>query len=123
MNIAGGEKGVDARPFGALDAVPRRLDVAAGAAREATDDRRLGLRPARKGGLADFGGDGLHRRHVVRGGGGKAGLDHVNAKARELAGDLKLFGRGHGSTGSLLAIAEAGVENANVVGRRGIHGE
>src|SRR6185295_8634522 len=36
------------------------------------------------------------------------------------AGDLELFGRGHGSAGSLLAVAEAGVEDADVLGG-GIH--
>jgi hypothetical protein len=62
--------------------------------------------------LADLGGDGLHGREVVRRGGREAGLDDVDAEAGERAGDLELFCRGHGRTGRLLAVAEAGVEDS-----------
>ena len=45
---------------------------------------------------------------------GKAGLDDVDAHARELLGDLELLGLVHGGAGRLLAVAQRGVEDLDV---------
>ena len=123
VEVAGREEGVDARVLGALHALPGGIDVVLGAARETADDRRLGLRTSLDRGLADLGRDGLDGREVVGRGGREAGLNDVDAEARERARDLELLGGVHGGAGRLFTVAERGVEDSNVGGRRSLHGE
>ena len=46
---------------------------------------------------------------------GKAGLDDVDAHRVEQVGDLELFLEGHGRAGALLAVAQRGVEDQDLV--------
>lgn len=67
-------------------------------------------------GIPDLAGDRPDRFKVIAGGGGEAGLDDVDAKAGELAGDVELLLGGHGGAGGLLAVAEGGVKDADIGG-------
>ena len=78
---------------------PRRVDVAGVSAREAGDDRPL-----------DLAGDGLHGLEVAGRGDREAGLDDVDAQARELLRDLELLGGVQADARRLLAVAQGGVE-------------
>src|SRR5690606_18469653 len=59
---------------------------------------------------ADFTGDALHRREIVRRRRRETRLDDVHAEPRQLAGDLQLFGAAEGRAGALLTVAQGGVE-------------
>ena len=72
---------MDARMARTLHGGPGGLDVAAGAASEAADDRRLVLRPSLGGHHADLGRNRADGGMVIRRGGGEAGLNHVHAQA------------------------------------------
>ena len=74
---------MDARSLGVLDGFPALVDVGGDGAGQTGDDRSF-----------DLAGDALDRREVVRTGGRKAGLDHVDAEAGQLVGHLDLLWRG-----------------------------
>src|SRR6266702_1295538 len=76
---AGRQEHVDARALCVLDRLEAALDVAEAGARQPGDGRPL-----------DGPGDLAHRLEVALAGHGKAGLDDVDAQARELLGDLQL---------------------------------
>ena len=83
-----------------LDRVLRRVDVGHVGAGQAGDDRSF-----------DGAGDGLHRLEVARRGDREARLDHVDAQARELLGDLQLLLRVQRDARRLLAVAQRRVED------------
>ena len=56
-------------------------------------------------------GDGLHRRKIAGAGDGEAGFDHVDLQALERLGDAQFLLAGHGRTGTLLTVAQGGIEN------------
>ena len=60
--------------------------------------------------------DRLHRLEVALAGNREAGLDHVDAEARELLGDLELLGDVERDAGRLLAVAQRRVEDQYSVG-------
>ena len=102
---AGGNEGVDARPFAALQRIGGAADVAIVGACQRTD-----------GGVLDGVGNGLDALEIAVGAGGKAGLDHVHAQAFQLARNADLLVTGHGRAGRLLAITQGGIENDELVG-------
>ena len=114
MDLAGGDEGVNPRAARVPDGFPRGVDVLPVAPREAADDGHVAVLP--DGRVPDLDGDGAHGVEVVGGGCREAGLDDVDAEAGELAGHDELLGAGHGGAGGLLAVAERGVEDADVVG-------
>ena len=61
-------------------------------------------------------GDRLDRLEVAGRGDREAGLDHVDAEARELLGDLDLLLRVERDPGGLLAVAQRRVEDVDAVG-------
>ena len=60
-------------------------------------------------------GDGGDGREVAFGGHGKAGFKDVDAQVFESVGHRELFLGGHAAAGRLLAIAEGGVEDQNLI--------
>ena len=82
MEGARGEHQVDARPARAGERMTGRLDVLAARARKAGHDRP-----------ADGGRNGADTLEISRRCPGEAGLDHVDAQALELLGDLRLLMR------------------------------
>src|SRR6185369_11923883 len=90
--------------LGKLHRFGAAIDVLWVGARQACDVRVLGA----AGDLAD-------RLKVAFGGDGKAGLDDVDAHVIEHLGDRELFLERHGGAGTLLAIAQGGVEYDNAV--------
>ena len=58
-------------------------------------------------------GDPLHGLEIARRGGREAGLDHVDLEAHQLARDLELLGSRQAGAGSLLAVAQGRVEDAD----------
>lgn len=113
MNITRRDKRMNPRPLRELHRLPRRINVRLVASGEAADDRHV---PILRDGVPDLAGDGPDGLEVVEGGGGESGLDDVDAEAGELAGDVELLLGGHGGAGRLLAVAEGGVEDADVGG-------
>jgi hypothetical protein len=71
---------VDPRPRAVLDGLPRPVDVRRVGPGQAGDDRSL-----------DLAGDALHGLEVTGRGDREAGLDDVDAQARERLGDLQLL--------------------------------
>ena len=67
-------------------------------------------------GPCDLAGDRLHGLEVARRGDREAGLDDVDAQARELVRDLELLGRVQRDARRLLAVAQGGVEDDDPVG-------
>ena len=64
----------------------------------------------------DLAGDRLHGLEVAGRGDREAGLDDVDAQARELLGDLELLGRVERDARRLLAVAQRRVEDQYSVG-------
>ena len=102
VDVARRKEDVDAGVVGLLHGVPRRVDIALGAARE-RGDRAVRHR----------GGDGLHALVVHRRRDGEARLDHVDAQLFKLAGHFDLFRQIHAAAGGLLAISQGRVKNFN----------
>ena len=113
VDVRGRDERVDARPSGILDRLPRTVDVTRVRAGQARHDRSF-----------DLAGDRLDGLEVAGRRDRKARLDHVDAQARELMGDLELLGRVERDARRLLAVAQRGVEDQNPVvgpGRVGVH--
>ena len=100
----GGQEGMDALALGRLDRLGAAVDVLEGGARQPADHRVLGAgRDLLDGGEIAFRGDR------------EAGLDDVDAHVVEQLGDLELLVMGHGGAGTLLAVAQGGVEDDDAV--------
>ena len=104
VDVGGRDEGVDARARGVLDRSPGGVDVGLVGAGQAADHRAL-----------DAAGDRLDRLEVAGRGDREAGLDHVDAQAGELLGDLDLLRRVQRDSGRLLAVAQCGVEDVDAV--------
>eukprot|EP00955_Chlamydomonas_euryale_P008138 86396-Chlamydomonas_euryale.AAC.6 len=112
VDLAGGDERVHARQLRALNGVPRALQVRNPGATQTTDDRHVAIFTDI---VADHVGDLLHRQEIIIGSDRKSGFNYVNAELGELARNVELlFGRERG-TGRLLAVAQRGVENADVI--------
>ena len=99
-----GQKGVDAPPLRRFDRFGAAVDVLEGGARQPANHRLLGaLGDLVDGGVIAFGGDR------------KSSLDDVDAHLVEQLGNLELLLMGHGGAGTLLAVAQGGVENDDAV--------
>src|SRR4051812_10638497 len=109
---ARGDEGVDAPGPRVLQRIDAALDVAVVRAAQAAHHRVL-----------HRAGDGAHRLEVAVGGGGEAGLDHVDAHALQRPRDAQLLLARHGGAGALLPVAHGGVEYDQTVFRQvGAHG-
>ena len=100
----GGNEGVDARGRCTAQGLGGARNVAVVGACQRTH-----------GGVLDQAGDGLHRVEVTVGGRGKPGFDDVHAQPLQLPRDAQLLVLGHGGAGRLLAIAQGGVEDDELV--------
>jgi len=120
VNGTGGNEGMNPGPLGVLHCIPRRPNIILIAPGEAADDGDV---PFLIDGVTDVLGDGFDGLEVVLGGGWEAGLDNVNAELGELPGDVDLLLGGQGGARGLLAVAESGVEDADVVGVRDAVGD
>jgi len=105
----GGDEGVDARAAGVPDRLPGAIDIGVGRARQASDDRAIGV-------ACDL----AHRLEIAFGGDREAGLDDVDAHRLELRGDLQLLLEVHRATGRLLAVAQGGVEDQDGIVGHGV---
>ena len=63
----------------------------------------------------DIAGNRLDGLEVAGRGDGKAGLDDVNAKVVQGAGDLELLRQVHAGAGALLAVAQGRVEDDQTI--------
>ena len=116
VDVAAGDEDVQVRPFCNPKGFHRTLRISVLAAGEPGHRHAPG-----------FAGDRLDRLELAGRGGRKAGLDHVDVEADELAGDLDLLGDREPGPGSLLAVAESRVEDpdrprGNPKGRRRARG-
>ncbi len=95
---------MDARAVGKLQGAGGHLDVFGLGAGEGSDARLAnGLRDGGDGGEVAFGGHG------------EAGLDDVDAQILKGVRHGEFFLRGHAAAGGLLAVAQSGVEECNVI--------
>ena len=101
---------VDARVRGVAYSSRGGLHIGCLSSSEAGDDRAL-----------DLAGDRLHRLEVAGRRDREAGLDDVDAEAGELVGDLELLAGVQRDAGRLLAVAQRGVEDADVRGIDAAH--
>jgi hypothetical protein len=105
VELAGGNEGVDAGAVRALERLGGARDVAV-----------VGARQRAHGGVFDGVGDCLHTIKISVGAGGKTGFDHIDFQALKLARYAQLLVFGHGCARRLLAIAQGGVKNDELVG-------
>jgi len=120
VNGAGGDEGMNPGPLGVLNGLPGSSNVVLVAAREAADDGNVTVVVH---GISDLCRDHLDGLEVVLGGGGEAGLDDVDAEFGELARHVELLLGRHGGSRRLLAVAESGVENADIRRVRNVVGD
>ena len=95
---------MNARALGDLHGLTGAGDVAGDGAGETSDDRLLGA-------LGDF----VDAFKVALAGDRETGLDDVDAHLLQNFSDFELLFQGHGGAGALLAVAQGGVENQNLV--------
>ena len=105
MDVGGRDENVDAGVARLVDRAQRCVDVFLASAREA-DHGRPG----------DGLGDSMHRLEVAGRRSGEPALDDIDAQALELARDRDFLLDVHGAAGRLLAVAQRGVEDADIVG-------
>ncbi|CAL5328773.1 unnamed protein product [Camellia sinensis] len=120
MNFTSSNKSMNPGPLGELDSLPSSINIILTASSKATNDRHKTILINRITDRLRNDSDGLK---IVVGGGGEAGHDDVDAELGELAGDVELLLAGHGGAGGLFAVAEGGVEDADVVGVRDAIGD
>ena len=107
MDVAGGDKGVDARPPGFRQALRGAFHVERAAARQGRH-----LRPRK---LAAY---RIHGLEIALAGDGKAGFQNVHAEFDELLRHAQLFGNRHAAAGGLLAVAQSCIENVYAVAHK-----
>ena len=102
---AGGDEGVDARRFAAgfSASAARAMSRSLARASEHTVESLMCV------------GNGCARLEVAVARGRETGLDHIDAQALQLARDAQLFVLGHRRAGRLLAVAQGGVEDDQLV--------
>ena len=105
VDVRRGDERVDPRSLRVAYGVGSTLDVVGVDAGEAGDDRAL-----------DLAGDRLDGLEVAGRGDREAGLDDVDAEARELVRDLELLARVERDARRLLAVAQRRVEDDDPVG-------
>ena len=105
VEVGGGEEDVDAGLLRGFDRARGGLDIFALAPGERGDAR-----------AADLAGDLADGFRVTGGGDREAGLEDVDAEIGELVRHAELLVVVHGAAGRLLAIAERGVEEDDVIG-------
>ena len=101
---------MDARAESGLGGLGRGLNVLALGAGQRRDARRALL-------AADLGGDGAHALKVAVAGDGEPRLQDVHAEHGELLGHTPLLFVVHGAARRLLAVAQSGVEEDDLVVR------
>jgi hypothetical protein len=104
VQVGTGEEDVDAVDRRGFDRAGRGFNVVAPAARERGDARS-----------ANFFGDGPDRFEIARRRDGEARLEDVDAERRELVRHAQLLTMMHGASGALLAVAERGVKEDDVI--------
>lgn len=111
VNLTRRDERVNPRLLRPPHRLPRPLNIPLVAPREAADDGdMIGV------GTPDLAGDQLNCVEVGVRGGGESGLYYVDAEPGELPGYVELLLGSHGGPGRLLAVAEGGVEHADVLG-------
>ena len=103
VQVAGGEKGVDAVRGRGFHGARGGFDVAAPAAGERGDAR-----------AANLARNGLHAAQVAIGRDGETGFDDIDAESGEPVGEAQLLLVVHGAAGGLLAVAQGGVEEEDL---------
>ena len=100
----GGNEGMDAAPFRTFEGLGRSRNISV-----------VGSGQRTHGGVFDRIGNRVHRIKIAVGAGRKTGLDHIHLEALQLTGDAQLFVFGHRGPRGLLAVAQGGVKNDQLV--------
>ena len=103
VNVAGGQKGVNALARGRCHGIGASFDVAACGTGQAANHGAIGA--------ANLAGNGLHRIEVARARERKSGLDDVDAQAGQLLSNGQLFIQIQAGPRRLFPIPEGGVED------------
>src|SRR5579863_5612541 len=104
MNVRHGEETMDSWMDSVSNRIEGALHIAWSAPRQSSDDGATHLTRHR-----------LHSLKVAMRSNGEAGLNHVHAEPFQLARHGELFMNRHAATRRLLAIAECGVEDDDVL--------
>jgi hypothetical protein len=104
VNGRGSEEGVDAWPLGGTDRLGTGQNVLLHRTGQATND-----------GALDLLGDGLDRDEIARRGDGETRFDDVDFQERQLASDSNLLSHRETRGQGLLAVAQGGVEDQDLV--------
>lgn len=113
MNRTGCNESMNPRPFCILHGLPCRLNILLIAPRQPTNHRHVTVLVNE---VPNFFGDHLHGLEVVFRRRREPGLDYVHAELGQLSSNVELLFGGEGGAGGLLAVAEGGVEDADIVG-------
>ena len=104
MDWAGAEEDMEAPAAIVAERAMRGHDIALGRARERAEDRAFHLA-----------GDDAHGLFVARRGGGETSFDDIDAHLVQQLGDAQFFFMRHRGAGRLLAVAQSGVENLDLL--------
>jgi hypothetical protein len=104
VQCRGGDKRVNATPFGAFEGLGRARNIAV-----------IGSGQRAHRGILNGLGNGLNSVKVTIGTGRKTSLDHVHLESLQLASDAQFLVFGHRGARGLLAIAQGGVKNDQLV--------
>ena len=107
VEFAGGNEGMDAGPVCTGQGLRRTRNVAV-----------VGPGQRADGAVAHGRSDGLDGLEIAIARSGEAGLNDIDPHALQLASDTQFFLSRHGRAGRLLAIAQGGVENDELIGHR-----
>ena len=114
MDVAGGNKGMDAPLSSGRHRISAGLDVASSGPSQAANHRPF----CRANGF----GNALHGIEIASACKGEAGFNDVDAKAGQLLGDRQLLLQVQAGARRLLAIAQGGVEDQDAAGIAGHRG-
>ena len=103
MNVAGGQKGVDALVSSWCHCIRTGFDIAAGCPGQPTDHRAIWA--------TNLAGNGLHRIEITGAGKRKARLNDVDAQTSQLLSNGQLFIQVEAGPRRLFPIPEGGVED------------
>jgi hypothetical protein len=107
MDFAGTKKNMNPAFFsGGFDGGSCGINVGVNATSQSTDD-----------GATDGSGNFLDRIKIAPTGNREAGLNDIDAKSCELAGDFEFLATGHGGAWALFSVAKSGVEYLNMRAR------
>ncbi|KAI5402067.1 hypothetical protein KIW84_066512 [Lathyrus oleraceus] len=120
MNGASSNESVNPWSLSMFNCIPSPLNILLITSGETTNDRDITVFVDS---VSDFSGNHFNGFEVVFRGSGKSSLNDIYTKLRKLASNVEFFLGSHGGSGGLFAVAESGVEDANIGRVRDVVGD